>query len=66
MSKPGEIRTGLTDETEVRAMQRPLEIDLEAVFAELREDALRELLRAVKDGASPEQAIRRVIALLEE
>jgi hypothetical protein len=66
MSKPGEIRTGMTDETAVRAMQRPLEIDLEAVFAELRDDALRELLRAVKEGASPEQAIRRVIALLEE
>ena len=61
-----EFLDGNTNVDLLRNLQRPLELDLEAAFKAMQEDVMRELLAAVKDGASPDEAIRRVDAMLRE
>ena len=64
--KPLVLRNGLVDTKLLHDVQRPLELDLEAAFKEMRDDVMRELIDAVSDGATPDEAIRRVDAMLRE
>jgi len=47
-------------------MQRPLELDLEAAFKAMEEDVMREVSAAVELGATPDEVIRLVNAVLAE
>ena len=64
--KPLVLRNGLVDTKLLHDVQRPLELDLEAAFKEMQDDVMRELIDAVSDGATPDEAIRRVDAMLRE
>ena len=64
--KPLVLRNGLIDSDLLREVRRPLELDLEAVFKAMRDDVMRELLAASREGATPEEAIRRIDMMLGE
>lgn len=64
--KPLVLRNGLVDAAVLRQVSRPLELDLEALFKRMEEDALRAVLEAVREGDDAGQAIRRVAELLGE
>lgn len=58
------FRNGLVDPRQIDEMLRPLQLDLEAAFKAMRDDAMRELRAAVKAGADPTEIIQRVDAAL--
>ena len=64
--KPLVLRSGLIKPDLLREVRRPLELDLEATFKAMRDDVMRELIAATRDGATPEEAIRRIDAMLGE
>lgn len=64
--KPLVLRNGLVDTKLLREVQRPLELDLEAAFKQMREDVTRKLLEAVREGDTPDEAIRRIDMMLAE
>lgn len=64
--KTMEFRSGLVDGKDLRELQRPLELDLEAAFKAARDDCMRALAKAVHAGATPDEAIRAVDAVLAE
>jgi hypothetical protein len=61
-----ELRMGLVDGKAIKEIQRPLELDLEAAFKAMRDDVTREMIAAINDGATPDEVIRRVDAILAE
>ncbi len=65
-SRPLVIRNGLADQKMLADLQRPLEIDLEALFRVMEEQAIRGFLRAVESGQSPTQAITSVTQAITE
>ena len=64
--KPLVLRNGLIDSDLLREVRRPLELDLEAVFKAMRDDVMREVLAASREGSTPEEAIRRIDMMLGE
>lgn len=60
------IRNGLADTKLLNDIQRPMELDFEAFFRTMEEDAITGLLRAVEDGQTPSQAISSVVQAITE
>ncbi len=60
------LRNGLVDRKLLAEVQRPFELDLEAAFKQMQEDVTRKLLEAVKEGDTPDEAIRRIDAMMLE
>lgn len=58
------FRDGLVDPRQIDEELRPLQLDLEATFKAMRDDVMRELRAAVREGADPSELIARLEAFL--
>jgi len=58
------FRDGLGDPRQIGELLRPLQLDLEATFKAMRDDVMREIRVAVRQGVDPTEAISRALSVI--